>query len=144
MFLPIILSSMLSVASAAPTERHTTGLRAGLCAGLSTECVLGAIKVEYAGKFVGANVGLGLAPTANLKLYPQPFKERTGFDWRPYVYGGSGLVLFAGFIHGAGFGADIHPKRWQRVLIQPSVGVNYTPDIQAATPAAAVSLSMGF
>ena len=82
-------------------ETRINGLRLGICAGFSTECLVSSPKVEYAWRRVAINFHLPVLPLwggANLKLYSVDIREGERRSWRPYAYGGwGGLCLMVVF-----------------------------------------------
>ena len=108
------------------------GFRVGVCLGNSPECLGTNIKLGYAGKFGGFNVGLPFIPlgssfpesaSVSLRYYPKSVRENQKENWRPYVYGG-GAIYYEDFITlvGIGAGADIHLTQSRRLCLQPSFG----------------------
>ena len=101
--LPLFLLTS-GLAQAEEADR-ITGLRLGLCGGISTECLFLSAKVEYAWRRAAVNLSFPVAPVmggVNLKLYPLNIQEPDALSWRPYVYGGVGTVFFLGAVTGGG------------------------------------------
>ena len=94
---------------------------AGICAGISAECMFPGIKVG--GVYNSIGVGISIAPdyqasTLSLRFYPD-----VPFPIRPYAYAGV-MTFFSyggdGIAPGVGVGADIHLGP---IVLQPSVGI---------------------
>ena len=121
--LALLLLSTFAQASEPKDRIH--GFRMGACGGFSTECMIGSLKLEYAGKYVGANLSMPVLPAwaaMSLRAYPISVRETDTLSWRPYAYVGSSAILMAGAFLGGGAGADIHLTESRRLCLQPSVG----------------------
>ena len=84
--------------------------------------MVGSLKLEYAGKYIGANISMPVIPTwaaASVRFYPLSVRVKDQLSWRPYAYiGGSFIALAAGFVGGGG-GADLHLTESRRLCLQP-------------------------
>lgn len=120
----LLMIGSMAFGSAEKDRIH--GFRIGACGGFSTECIVGSLKLEYAGKYIGANISMPVIPTwaaASVRLYPLSVRVKDQLSWRPYAYiGGSFIALAAGFVGGGG-GADLHLTESRRLCLQPSTGV---------------------
>lgn len=124
----LVMALLMQLTARADTPDRIHGFRIGVCGGFSTECVGVAPKIEYAGRRMGINLSTALAYWAvSVRAYPLPEPTDTPVRWRPYVYGGGSLILFAGAFVGGGVGADIHLLQSRRLCLQPSLGIQHMP-----------------
>ena len=129
----LLLSILFNGLAFAGGPDGTHGFRTGVCIGASPECFGTNIKLGYAGKFGGFNVGLPFIPldgiyfpasaSVSVRFYPKSVLEGHKKNWRPYVYGG-GAIWYDDFITlvGIGAGADVHLTQSRRLCLQPSLG----------------------
>ena len=147
----MLLTILFSVLAFADEPDYIQGFRTGACVGLSPECFGTNIKLGYAGKFGGFNLGLPFIPldssfpasaSVSLRFYPKSVRENQKENWRPYVYGG-GAIYYDDFITlvGIGAGADIHLTQSRRLCLQPSFG-GMLIDVFGAVPSPSVSLAV--
>jgi hypothetical protein len=156
--LPFLI--LTSLPAQAEEPYRISGLRVGFCAGISTECYLAGLKLEYAWRLVAINVNMPVVPLwggANLKLYPFDIREGEPRRARPYAYGGvararplsdGGLVgdIIFGFDgYSTGVGVDVHAEENHAVIFQPSFGIGSVPEYGGRFfPVVAMSLMGAF
>ena len=94
----MLLTLLFSVMAFANEPDFNDGFRVGVCLGNSPECLGTNIKLGYAGKFGGFNVGLPFIPlgssfsaSVSVRYYPKSVRENQKENWRPYVYGGGAI-----------------------------------------------------
>ena len=147
MLAPLIFSLSISTAAAAPSIAYTEGFRAGVCVGLSTECPLAAIKLEYVGEHIGGNIGIGLLQSANLRWYPGKLRGGGAVHLRSFLHGGIAVYPFLGQWktpdYSVGAGLDLHTGKSGRLILQPSVCALFRGHGEPY-PFGALSLVMGF
>ena len=129
----MLLTILLNALAFADEPNYNHGFRTGACVGASPECFGTNVKLGYAGKFGGFNVGLPFIPldglyfpasaSVSVRIYPMSVFEDQNVSWRPYLYGG-GAIYYDDFITlvGLGAGADVHLTQSRRLCLQPSLG----------------------
>ena len=122
----VLLPSRSALADAGPSledEGLFQPFRIGVCAGWNADCMAGGPRLEFAGRYVGANVSLTAGIAGSLKAYPFGAYHGESLSVRPYLYAGVGN--FWGIAHaGGGVGTDIHLFQSKRFMLQPSVSVH--------------------
>ena len=69
-----------SMAFGAEEKDRIHGFRIGACGGFSTECIAASVKLEYAGKYIGANLSMPILPAwiaTSVRVYPSQFRKKT-------------------------------------------------------------------
>ena len=121
----LFMVSNAAIANDKPPEERAMyrSFRVGACGGWTADCMVGAVKLDFSPRYIGASVSTGLIwGSATLKAFPVDYSHSEKVSWRPYVYyGGAYLIMSAG-IGGMGFGADVLLLKSKRLLLQPSVG----------------------
>ena len=100
--------------------KHKRRIEFGLCAGISVECMLPAIKAGFVHKSIGIGLSvspLGFSSSLSVRIY-----HNSNSPIRPYAY--AGLMLAVGMggggsSAGVGIGTDIHAGPF---VLQPSIG----------------------
>ena len=122
---PLLLIGTMAFGAEEKDRIH--GFRIGACGGFSTECMVGGLKLEYAGKYIGANLSMPILPAwiaTSIRVYPLSIQEKDTLSWRPYAYVGASAILMAAAFSGGGVGADLHLTKSRRLCLQPSAGVH--------------------
>ena len=120
----LLMIGSMAFGSAEKDRIH--GFRIGACGGFSTECMVGSLKLEYAGKYIGANISMPLLPAwiaTSVRVYPISIREGDKVSWRPYACVGGSAILMAAAFSGGGVGTDVHLTESRRLCLQPSTGV---------------------
>ena len=148
--LTMMLVSTLSTADASPTK----GFRFGLCAGASSSCHLGQIRLGYNFDRVGFTFGAGLL--ANLSLTTNVYLSSSKSKTRQFISASYAMIAFPmitiqfdgtvsenmGGGVGLSYGADFHLFEKKNFILTPRVGIDYSGWLNGPSGTAAIHPSV--